>query len=67
MTSSGLFFKNFLEKIASKASGVAMGGTVVVTEIGRWMEKKDATCTSGETEVSYKEPDAKRAKHRETC
>lgn len=50
MTSSGSFFKGlFEEKIASKASVVEVGGTVVVTEIGRWMEKNDATCTSDKT------------------
>jgi hypothetical protein len=43
MTSSASFLRNFFEKIASKASGVAIGGTVVVTEMGRWMEKKEAT------------------------
>jgi hypothetical protein len=41
--------KSFFEKIASKASGVEMGGTVVVTEMGRWMEKKEATWTSETT------------------
>jgi hypothetical protein len=47
MTSSGSFFSGrFDEKIASKASVVEVGGTVVVTEIGRWMEKNDATWTS---------------------
>jgi hypothetical protein len=43
MTSSASFLRNFFEKIASKASEVAIGGTVVVTEMGRWMEKKEAT------------------------
>ena len=43
MTSSASFLRNFFEKIASKASGVEIGGTVVVTEIGRWMEKNEAT------------------------
>ena len=43
MTSSGSFFSGrFDEKIASKASVLEVGGTVVVTEIGRWMEKNDA-------------------------
>jgi hypothetical protein len=47
MTSSGSFFKGrFEEKIASKASVLEVGGTVVVTEIGRWIEKNDATWTS---------------------
>jgi hypothetical protein len=36
MTSSGSFLRNFFEeKIASKASEDEVGGTVVVTEIGR--------------------------------
>lgn len=36
MTSSGSFFKSFFdEKMASNASEVEVGGTVVVTEIGR--------------------------------
>jgi len=47
MTSSGSFFRGrFDEKIASKASVLEVGGTVVVTEIGRWMEKNEATWTS---------------------
>lgn len=47
MTSSGSFFSGrFDENIASKASVLEVGGTVVVTEIGRWMEKNDATWTS---------------------
>lgn len=36
----------FEEKIASKASWFEDGGTVVETEMGRWIEKNDATCTS---------------------
>jgi hypothetical protein len=35
-------------KRASKASGLDGGGTVVETEMGRWMEKNDATWTSGD-------------------
>jgi hypothetical protein len=35
MTSSGWFFMSLLEKIDSKASWLEVGGTVVVTEIGR--------------------------------
>ena len=48
MTSSGSLLRDFLEaaKMASKASEEDVGGTVVVTEIGRWMEKNEATCTS---------------------
>jgi hypothetical protein len=47
MTSSGSFFSGrFDEKMASNASVLEVGGTVVVTEIGRWMEKNDATWTS---------------------
>jgi hypothetical protein len=47
MTSSGSFFMNFfVEKRASKASEDEVGGTVVVTEMGRWIEKNEATWTS---------------------
>jgi hypothetical protein len=56
MTSSGSFFRGrFDEKIASKASVLEVGGTVVVTEIGRWMEKNEATWTSneGKRKVSF--------------
>ena len=56
MTSSGSFFRGrFDEKIASKASVLEIGGTVVVTEIGRWMEKNEATWTSngGKRKVSF--------------
>ena len=51
MTSSGSFFSGrFDEKMASNASVLEVGGTVVVTEIGRWMEKNDATWTSNSKE-----------------
>ena len=40
----GCFFE---EKMAEKASGLAFGGTEVVTDIGRWIEKNDATWISG--------------------
>lgn len=43
ITSSGSFLSSFFEKIASNASEVEVGGTVVVTEMGRWMEKNEAT------------------------
>jgi hypothetical protein len=47
MTSSGSFLRDrFDEKIASKASALEAGGTVDVTDMGRWIEKKDATWTS---------------------
>jgi hypothetical protein len=36
----------FVEKRASKASEDEVGGTVVVTEMGRWIEKNEATWTS---------------------
>lgn len=56
MTSSGSFFSGrFDEKMASNASVLEVGGTVVVTEIGRWMEKNDATWTSSgeQRQVSF--------------
>lgn len=49
MTSFGRDLDGFLEeKMASKASGLEFDGTEVVTDIGRWVEKKDATWTSTE-------------------
>jgi len=42
ITSSGPALDAFLENMASKASAFEVGGTVVVTEIGRWMEKNEA-------------------------
>ena len=47
MTSSTSGLADFFAvKMASNASGVEVGGTVVETEMGRWMEKNDATWTS---------------------
>lgn len=46
ITSSGVGFDGFFEKMASNVSGFEGGGTVVETEIGLWREKKDATWTS---------------------
>lgn len=50
MTSAGCGFDferaaNMLEN----ADGVEFGGTEAVTEMGRWMEKKEATWMSGVT------------------
>jgi hypothetical protein len=43
ITSSASFFEAcFAVKSESNASGLESGGTVVETEIGRCMEKKDA-------------------------
>jgi hypothetical protein len=54
ITSSASCFDGFLAvNMASKASGLERGGTVVETEIGRWMEKNEATWTSAPFERKY--------------
>jgi hypothetical protein len=48
ITSFDRDFDNFFEeKMAEKASGLTFDGTEVVTDIGRWIEKNDATWISG--------------------
>lgn len=50
MTSAGCGFDfERAVKILEKADEVEFGGTEAVTDMGRWMEKKEATWMSGWT------------------